>query len=110
MAKYLWQVSYTAQGAQGLQKEGGSARRTLVKRLLEQAGGKESFYFALGESDVYVIADLPDTKTATAVSLPTGPSPTAGSRFSTRLTSSPACRTTSSGWFSAATRSTTCSP
>lgn len=70
MAKYLWQVSYTTQGAQGLQKEGGSARRAAVQRLLEQAGGKlESFYFALGESDAYVIADLPDTRTATAVSL-----------------------------------------
>jgi uncharacterized protein with GYD domain len=70
VAKYLWQVSYTAQGAQGLQREGGSSRRALVKRLVEQAGGKlESFYFALGESDVYAIADLPDLKTATAVSL-----------------------------------------
>jgi uncharacterized protein with GYD domain len=70
MAKYLWQVSYTAQGAQGLQKDGGSARRAAVKRLLEQAGGKlETFYFALGESDVYIIVDLPDAKTATAVSL-----------------------------------------
>lgn len=70
MAKYLWQVSYTTQGAQGLQKEGGSARRAAVQRLVEQAGGKlEAFYFALGESDVYVIADLPDTRTAAAVSL-----------------------------------------
>jgi uncharacterized protein with GYD domain len=70
MAKYLWQVAYTPQGAQGLQKEGGSARRTAVERLVEQAGGKlESFYFALGESDVYVIADIPDAKTAAAVSL-----------------------------------------
>jgi len=70
MAKFLWQVSYTTQGAQGLQKDGGSARRAAVQRLVEQAGGKlESFYFALGEADVYVIADLPDAKTATAVSL-----------------------------------------
>jgi uncharacterized protein with GYD domain len=70
MAKYLWQVAYTTQGAQGLQKEGGSARRSAVQRLLEQAGGKlEGFYFALGESDVYVIADIPDAKTAAAISL-----------------------------------------
>jgi uncharacterized protein with GYD domain len=70
MAKYLWQVAYTPQGAQGLQKDGGSARRAAVQRLTEQAGGKlESFYFALGESDAYVIADLPDAKTAAAVSL-----------------------------------------
>jgi uncharacterized protein with GYD domain len=70
MAKYLWQASYTPQGAQGLQEDGGTARRAAVKRLVEQAGGKlESFYFALGESDAYVIADLPDAKTAAAVSL-----------------------------------------
>lgn len=70
MPKYLWQVAYTPQGAQGLQKEGGSARRMAVQRLVERAGGKlESFYFALGESDVYVIADMPDAKTAAAISL-----------------------------------------
>ena len=70
MAKYLWQVSYTPQGAQGLQKDGGSARRTAVQRLVEQTGGKlESFHFALGESDAYVIADIPDANTAMAVSL-----------------------------------------
>jgi uncharacterized protein with GYD domain len=70
MPKYLWQVSYTPQGVQGLRKEGGVSRRTAVKRLVEQAGGKlESFYFALGESDAYCIAELPDATTAAAVSL-----------------------------------------
>jgi uncharacterized protein with GYD domain len=70
MPKFLWQVSYTPQGAQGLQKEGGSARRAAVQPLIEQAGGKlECFYFALGESDAYLIADLPDATTAVAVSL-----------------------------------------
>jgi uncharacterized protein with GYD domain len=68
--KFLWQASYTAQGAQGLQKEGGSARRAAVQRLIEQAGGKlESFYFAFGESDAYVISDLPDATTAAAISI-----------------------------------------
>jgi uncharacterized protein with GYD domain len=69
MPKFLWQVSYTAQGAQGLRKDGGSARRAVVQRLVEQAGGKvEAMYFALGEADAYVIADLPDTRTAMAIS------------------------------------------
>lgn len=73
MPKFLWRVCYTAQGAQGLQKEGGSARRALVQRLTEQAGGKlESFYFSLGECDGYVIADLPDATTAAAISLAVG--------------------------------------
>jgi uncharacterized protein with GYD domain len=70
MPKYLWQVSYTPQGVEGLKKDGGSARRAAVKKLTEQAGGKlESFYFALGESDAYVIADLPDATTAMAISV-----------------------------------------
>lgn len=70
MVKYLWQVSYTPQGVQGLRKDGGAARRTAVQRLVQQAGGKlESFYFAFGEADAYVIAELPDAATAVAVSL-----------------------------------------
>jgi uncharacterized protein with GYD domain len=70
MPKFLWQVSYTAQGAHGLLKEGGTARRAVVERLTQQAGGRlESFYFALGESDAYVIAELPDATTAAAVSV-----------------------------------------
>jgi uncharacterized protein with GYD domain len=70
MPKYLWQVSYTPQGVQGLRKDGGAARRVAVKRLVEQAGGKlESFYFAFGEADAYCIAELPDAATAAAVSL-----------------------------------------
>jgi uncharacterized protein with GYD domain len=70
MPKYLWQVSYTPQGVQGLQKEGGVARRAAVQRLVDQAGGKlESFYFAFGEADAYTIAELPDAATAAAVSL-----------------------------------------
>ena len=70
MPKYMWQVSYTTQGAQGLLEEGGSSRRDLVKNLTEAAGGKlEAFYFTFGEDDVVVIAELPDNTTATAVSL-----------------------------------------
>ena len=70
MPKFLWQVSYTPQGAQGLKKDGGTARRAVVQKLTEQAGGKlESFYFALGESDAIVVAELPDATAAAAISL-----------------------------------------
>src|SRR4051812_22147923 len=61
MPKFLWQVSYTAQGAEGLRKDGGTARRAVAQKLAEQMGGRvESFYFALGESDAFIIAELPD--------------------------------------------------
>lgn len=70
MPKFLWQVTYTVQGAAGLKKDGGSARRAVVQKLTEQFGGKlESFYFALGESDAFVVAELPDATTAAALSL-----------------------------------------
>jgi len=70
MAKFLWKASYTSDGVKGVLKEGGSGRQSAVEKVVEGLGGKvEAFYFALGEHDVYVIAELPDTVTATAVSL-----------------------------------------
>ena len=70
MAKYLLKVSYTADGARGLLDKGGSSRRAAVNGLVEQMGGTlEAFYFALGEDDAYVIADVPDITDLVAVSL-----------------------------------------
>jgi uncharacterized protein with GYD domain len=64
------EVQYTAEGTQGLLKEGGSSRKEMVAHLLEGLGGKlESFYFAFGKHDAILIADLPDVTTAAAVSL-----------------------------------------
>ena len=70
MAKYLWIVSYTEAGAQGLLTEGGTKRRTTVDHLVKAAGGTlEAFYYAFGGDDCYVIADLPDDESAAAISL-----------------------------------------
>ena len=70
MAKYLWQVSYTAAGVKGVLKEGGTSRRAVVEQLVKEAGGNlEAFYFAFGEDDAYVIAELPNDATASAISL-----------------------------------------
>jgi uncharacterized protein with GYD domain len=70
MPKYLFAASYTFQGVTGLKAEGGSARAAAVKETIEAAGGKlESIYFAFGENDVYVIADLPDNTTAAGFAL-----------------------------------------
>jgi uncharacterized protein with GYD domain len=70
MPTYLWQGSYTSEGAKGLAKEGGTKRRATVQQMVEKAGGKmHAFYFAIGESDVYAIAEFPDVATAVAVSL-----------------------------------------
>ncbi|MCE2464901.1 MAG: GYD domain-containing protein [Dehalococcoidia bacterium] len=73
MAKYLFQCNYTPSGLQGLLKEGGSARRKVFQDLAtEQGGTLEAFYYAFGGSDLYMVFDLPDTATATAVSLRIG--------------------------------------
>jgi uncharacterized protein with GYD domain len=70
MAKYLLKASYTTDGVKGVLKDGGSGRRAVVEQTVEGLGGSlESFYFAFGDADAYVIADLPDNATATAISL-----------------------------------------
>jgi uncharacterized protein with GYD domain len=75
MAKYLCQVSYTTDGLKGLLKEGGSSRVAAIQRLVASHGGKvEAFYFAFGDDDVYLIADLPSHVEASAISLAVGAS------------------------------------
>jgi uncharacterized protein with GYD domain len=70
MPKYLFQGSYTAQGAKGIQKEGGSKRRQVAEALVKEAGGKlEAFYYAFGETDFALIADLPDHVSSVALSI-----------------------------------------
>lgn len=70
MAKYLFQARYTAEGTRGLVREGGSGRRDAIAAMAEGLGGKsESFHFAFGDVDAYVIIDIPDSVTAAAVAL-----------------------------------------
>ena len=73
MAKYMLRVSYTADGAKGLIKDGGSTRRVVAQKAAESVGGRvESFYFAFGDTDAFVIADLPDAASAAAIALTVG--------------------------------------
>ena len=70
MAKYLVTVSYTAAGAAGLRKDGGTKRRGVAAKAVESVGGKmETFYFSFGAQDAIVIADVPDNVSAAALSL-----------------------------------------
>lgn len=70
MPKYLIQATYIGEGVKGLLKEGGTKRRATVQQSIEQVGGKiEAFYYAFGETDAYVIADLPDAISAAALGL-----------------------------------------
>jgi uncharacterized protein with GYD domain len=70
MPKYLLMASDTAEGAQGLLKDGGSKRRQVIEAALKAVGGSvESFYFAFGKHDVYVIVDAPDNVSVAATSM-----------------------------------------
>lgn len=70
MPKYLIKASYTTEGAKGLMKAGGTARRAAVQKMIEGLGGKlEAFYFAYGADDVFAICDLPDAASVIAASL-----------------------------------------
>jgi uncharacterized protein with GYD domain len=70
MAKYMFEARYNAEGAKGIARDGGSARRAAVAKMAEGLGGKlESFYFALGDVDAYVIVDVPDAVSVVAAAL-----------------------------------------
>lgn len=63
-------MSYTVEGTKGVLKDGAAKRRKVVKDLVEGLGGKlELFDYALGETDAFIVAELPDNATAAGVSM-----------------------------------------
>lgn len=70
MPKYLFFGSYTPEGFSGLMEEGGSKRIEAAKQALGSVGGSlEAFYFSFSENDFYIIVDLPNNITTTAVTM-----------------------------------------
>ena len=70
MPKYLVSVTYSAEGARGVMKEGGSARKALVTQIIEKSGGSvEAFYYAFGADDVHVIVDAPSNVDVAALTM-----------------------------------------
>jgi uncharacterized protein with GYD domain len=87
MPKYLLEATYTKDGVKGLLKEGGSSRVAAVKKAYKSMGAKlESFYFAFGDVDVYVIADVPDNATMAAIALNVGATGTVSVKTTALLT------------------------
>ena len=75
MPKYMLIARYTAEGAKGVLKDGGTKRRKVAKEVIKSLGGElESFYFGFGSDDAYVIFDAPDAATSAAASLVVGSS------------------------------------
>ena len=70
MPKYLVQANYVGEGLKGLLKEGGSSRLAAVEKLFGSVGARiEAFYYAFGDTDLFIIADVPDNVNAAALSL-----------------------------------------
>ena len=75
MPKFMVRASYSTEGLKGLVREGGTSRRDAVKAAVESAGGTmETFLFGFGEGDLYLIVDVPDQETMTAIALTIGAS------------------------------------
>ncbi len=70
MTKYLVTASYTADGAKGLLKDGGSKRLKAASDAIQKVGGRiEAFYYTFGDHDAVIIAEFPDAVSATALSV-----------------------------------------
>jgi uncharacterized protein with GYD domain len=87
MPRYLFIASYTSEGAKGVLAKGGTARKIALEKSIADVGGRlESFDFAFGSDDVYLIAELPDNTTAAALALTVGADGRAGARTVVLLT------------------------
>lgn len=79
MPKYMWKVSYSQDGMRGIMKQGAADRASQIGKITAANGGTlEGFYFAFGQTDAYVIAELPGDTTAAAIAMAVGASGAAG--------------------------------
>lgn len=76
MPKYLFEASYTPEGVRGVKDAGAASRAKAVDEMATALGGRlESFHFAFGDVDAYVVVDLPDDEAAAAAAFTVGASP-----------------------------------
>jgi uncharacterized protein with GYD domain len=70
MPKYLLQVNYVGDGVKGLLKDGGSKRRAVTEKFFKSLGATiEAYYYAFGDTDLYIIGDFPNHAAVTACAL-----------------------------------------
>jgi uncharacterized protein with GYD domain len=68
VAHYLFRARYKQQGLQGLIKEGASGRVAAIEKVVNEVGGRViAQYWAFGEDDYLLIAELVDNTTAAAL-------------------------------------------
>lgn len=67
MPHYLFRAHYSQAGIQGVLKEGAASRIKAVTDLAESLGGRvEAAYWAFGDDDFIMIAELPNNAAAAA--------------------------------------------
>jgi uncharacterized protein with GYD domain len=89
MAKFLVKARYESEGIKGVLKTGGTARSDAVAKMVAGMGGTvESFHFAFGDEDAYVVVDMPDNVSAAAVSMAVSSTGLVGCRVVVLLTPS----------------------
>jgi len=70
MPKYLFEITYTETGLQGVLKEGGYKQREVFENAVRSLDGwLEVVYFSFGETDLFVVAELPDNVSASTFSM-----------------------------------------
>ena len=69
MARYMFQVAYTAE-AWATQVQKAEDRIEAIRPVVRKLGGKiESAYYAFGDDDLVLIANMPDNTSAAALSI-----------------------------------------
>ena len=87
MSKFLFRASYTQAGIQGVIKDGGTGRKAAIDALAASVGGSiESCYWALGDDDIFIVAELPDAIAAAAIGATVGATGAASVRTTVLLT------------------------
>ena len=73
MGRFMFQGSYSTEGIKGVLKEGGTGRRAAVEAAIKALGGRlEAFYYAFGDTDIFVIVDGISNEQAAAFSMGVG--------------------------------------
>lgn len=87
MQKHLFHGSYASEGYKGLLSEGGSVRIDGARQALQSVGGSlEAFYYSNDEQDFYIIVNLPNHVSSTAITLAGNASGTFRNRAGAHLT------------------------
>ena len=87
MPHYLFRARYTQQGIQGVLKEGAGARAKVINELVGSVGGRaEAQYWAFGDDDYLLIAELPGNTAAAALASRISATGTAGISTTVLLT------------------------